>query len=489
MKPKLRFTILFGDPLKEKFENVKPASALNDSGLIKGNSKYVAVSWASSGGGALAILNAAKPSRLETSFPMIRGHNGAVLDFDFYPFNEDFIATSSEDCSVKLWKIPEEFKEDLNTPVATLNGHLKKSNLIQFHPSAESIIASSSYDNTVKIWNIENQSCINTLNANDSFMSIDWNLGGNLLGTASRDKMLRIADPRAGNWVHEFKGHEGPKGQKFCWLGNSNYVFSVGFSKTYERQFYLWDINKLSEPVQQASIDQQAGVLFPFFDADTNVLYLGGKGDGNIRYYEFAEGQIYNLNQFSSTTPAKGLGFLPKRCVDVKRNELARCLKLTTTTIEYVTFCALKKTNLFSEELYPDCLSEEPSLKAEEWVNGKNAEPKRRSMKPELAGNVKSNATINVVSSDNTTSTSNTQTTQASQKVDETAELKEKIKLLENRLDDTENYISKLKIENDDLVSQLQAVKNENEELRRQLQGQPQENPVESQPVEGEIQE
>ncbi|CAN0431849.1 unnamed protein product, partial [Ectocarpus sp. 13 AM-2016] len=29
-----------------------------------------------------------------------------------------------------------------------------------------------------------------------------------------------------------------------------------------------------------------SGVILPFYDDESSLLYLAGKGDGNIRYYE-----------------------------------------------------------------------------------------------------------------------------------------------------------------------------------------------------------
>ena len=45
-----------------------------------------------------------------------------MLDFEFYPFNDSYIATASEDSEIRLWEIPEEMKEDLITPISTLSG-------------------------------------------------------------------------------------------------------------------------------------------------------------------------------------------------------------------------------------------------------------------------------------------------------------------------------------------------------------------------------
>ena len=46
---------------------------------------------------------------------MIKGHSGAVLDFDFYPFTTNYVATCSADATIKIWKIPEpeEFLNDI----------------------------------------------------------------------------------------------------------------------------------------------------------------------------------------------------------------------------------------------------------------------------------------------------------------------------------------------------------------------------------------
>ena len=128
MISKLRFRHVFGEPHKTKYENVKPTSATCESNLIKGNSLYTAFSWFSSGGGKLCVLPNGGQRKLDGGAPpMIIGHSGPVLDFDFYPFDESFVATGSEDTTIKLWQIPQEgIKEDLVTPLVSLEGHGKK---------------------------------------------------------------------------------------------------------------------------------------------------------------------------------------------------------------------------------------------------------------------------------------------------------------------------------------------------------------------------
>lgn len=126
MISKLRFRHVYGEPFKNKYENVKPTSATCESNLVKGNSLYCGVSWFSTGGGNLAILPNGGQKRLDPTFPMIKGHSNAILDFEFYPFDDNYVVTASEDTSIKLWQIPLDFKEDLITPLVSLDGHSKK---------------------------------------------------------------------------------------------------------------------------------------------------------------------------------------------------------------------------------------------------------------------------------------------------------------------------------------------------------------------------
>ena len=45
--------------------------------------------------------------------------------------------------------------------------------------------------------------------------------------------------------------------------------------------------------------------------------------------------------------------------------------------------CFVFQSELFQEDLFPDTQGDEPSLTADEWVEGKDAEPKKISLRPE----------------------------------------------------------------------------------------------------------
>ena len=108
--------------------------------------------------------------------------------------------------------------------------------------------------------------------------------------------------------LHDFQEtqcHEGTKATKVVYLGDTGRLITTGFSRYSDRQFAVWDQKNLSKPLALVEIDSSSGILFPFYDHDTRVLYLAGKGDGNIRYYEIVDHApwAHYLNQFPSGFP------------------------------------------------------------------------------------------------------------------------------------------------------------------------------------------
>lgn len=86
---------------------------------------------------------------------MIKGHSGAVVDFDFSPFNDYLLATASEDGTIKFWVIPEDgITSDVKDSDAELKGHARKVIFSKFHPTADYTMASAGGDATLRVWDI-----------------------------------------------------------------------------------------------------------------------------------------------------------------------------------------------------------------------------------------------------------------------------------------------------------------------------------------------
>jgi coronin-1B/1C/6 len=368
------------------FTNIPLSSSTGEQSYIKGNTKYAAVA-VQGGGGPFAILPYDKPGRYERTNPVISGHTSAVLDFDFNPFHEQIVASCSEDCTVKVWGIPEGgLTETITDPLVDLLGHQRKVTLLRFHPTANNIVASASADLSIKLWNIEKGCEINSLTDHDQLIQdVAWDYTGALYATTSKDKIVRIFDPRIPIVSQTIlNAHDGARSSKLVYLGSKEKLLTVGFTRQSQRQFKIWDPRQLSSEIKRIDIDQAAGVIMPFYDDDTQIIYLAGKGDGNIRYYEFVDENpwCFAISEFRSTSSAKGMAMIPKRGLDVMSCEISRLLKLTASSIEPLSFIVPRKSDAFQDDLFPPTLAGIPSCSAYEWCQGVDRPPVTMDLRP-----------------------------------------------------------------------------------------------------------
>jgi len=382
-----KYRHVFGSVAKKEecYDDLKATRSAWDSNFIAANPKYFSVLWEAAGGGSFAVVPFSLKGKVPPSLPLISGHKQPVLDIDFHPFNDNLIASVSEDCYAKIWGIPEGgLKETMTDPLQTLSGHRRKIGTARFHPTANNIFLTSASDFAVKVWDIEKGKDVLSVEAqhSDIINACEWNYDGSLVATACKDKKIRLLDPRQNQVVAEAEAHQGIKAPRVIFLGNKEKMLSVGFTKTSEREYALWDPKKLSEPVTRQNIDSASGTIMAFYDNDTGLVFLAGKGDGNIRYYEVIDDAtgLYYLSEFKSSSPQRGGCFVPKRVLNVSDCEVVRFLKLGTKLVEPIAFQVPRKSDIFQEDLYPDCYSGEFALTADEWLSGKDANPKTASL-------------------------------------------------------------------------------------------------------------
>lgn len=346
------------------------------------------------GGGPFAVIPLNKPGRFNADMPIVGGHSAAVLDFDFNPFHDQILASASEDQTIKIWGIPEGgLTANLNDPLVDLHGHGKKVTLLRFHPTASNVLASTSADLTVKLWDIEKGCEICSLDTDHDQLIQDvvWDHTGTTYTTSSKDKHVRIIDARTSTVVTTIEtAHEGAKSTKLTYTGALDLLVTVGFTRQSLRQFKVWDPRNTSQELKKVDVDQAAGVIMPFFDTDTNLLYLAGKGDGNVRFYEIQCDTPYcfPLSEQRSAVSAKGMAWVPKRGLNIMGCETARLLKLTTNSVEPLSFYVPRKSDAFQEDLYPPTCSNEPSHTSDQWLAGSNRPPRLMSLNPSAKGGI-----------------------------------------------------------------------------------------------------
>jgi len=152
---------------------------------------------------------------------------------------------------------------------------------------------------------------------------------------------------------------------------------------------------KWKKCIVEQIIDVGAGLIMPFFDEDTSMMYLAGKGDGNIRYFEVvAESPyIYYLDSFKSNKAQIGMASVPKYALDTSTCEVTRLLKLMPDSIVPLNFTVPRKSTLFQDDIYPDTKSNTPPLTSDEWLGGKDGDPIMINLNPKKNKDLKTKLT------------------------------------------------------------------------------------------------
>ncbi|KAM7069452.1 coronin-6 isoform 3-T3 [Molossus nigricans] len=337
-----KFRHVFGQAAKadQAYEDIRVSKVTWDSSFCAVNPKFLAIIVEAGGGGAFIVLPLAKTGRVDKNYPLVTGHTAPVLDIDWCPHNDNVIASASDDTTIMVWQIPDYTPmRNITEPIITLEGHSKRVGILSWHPTARNVLLSAGGDNVIIIWNVGTGEVLLSLDDMhpDIIHSVCWNSNGSLLATTCKDKTLRIIDPRKGQVV----------------------------------------ANNFEEPVALQEMDTSNGVLLPFYDPDSSIVYLCGKGDSSIRYFEITDEPpfVHYLNTFSSKEPQRGMGFMPKRGLDVSKCEIARFFKLHERKCEPIIMTVPRKSDLFQDDLYPDTPGPEPALEADEWLSGQDAEP------------------------------------------------------------------------------------------------------------------
>ncbi|XP_059843911.1 coronin-1C-A [Hypanus sabinus] len=374
-----KFRHVFGQAVKNDqcYDDIRVSRVTWDSSFCAVNPKFVAIIVEASGGGAFMVLPLQKTGRIDKSYPTVCGHTGPVLDIEWCPHDDHLIASGSEDCTIMIWQIPENgLTASITEPAVTLEGHSKRVGIVSWHPTARNVLLSAGLDNVILIWNVGTAEPMITLDMHpDMIYSTSWNRNGSLICTACKDKSVRVIDPRKEEVITEFKAHEGARPMRAVFLANGK-IFTTGFTRMSERQLALWNVEN-AENIAQHEMDSSNGVLLPFYDADTNLVYLCGKGDCGIRYFEITDEApyVHYLNTFSTKEPQRGMGFMPKRGLDVSKCEISRFYKLHERKCEPIIMTVPRKSDLYQDDLYPDTAGPEPAMEADEWFEGKNKDP------------------------------------------------------------------------------------------------------------------
>uniref|UniRef100_A0A8C1BVN5 Coronin n=1 Tax=Cyprinus carpio carpio TaxID=630221 RepID=A0A8C1BVN5_CYPCA len=327
------------------------------------NGQRVAVPLAIAGG-QIAVFELSQPGKLpDTALPTIQ-NSVNVADFCWDPFDTHKLVVAGDDAKIRVWQIPKGgLTETLTEPECVLRG--KK----PAHVTSELCHA-------------------NSLCSLSQIFGIAWSPDGKLLATVCKDGKVRLYDPRKSTLpIQEGPGPEGHRGARVVWVCDGKYLLVSGFDSRSERQLYLFSAESLaSGSVASVPADVSPSTLIPFYDPDTSVLILTGKGDTRVYTYEILPEAPYFMecSSFHSSEPHKGLCFLPKTECDVRDVEVARAIRLGKSTIEPVAFRVPRvKKEFFQDDVFPEtAVWWEASLTAAAWLSGSNGQHRKISLQP-----------------------------------------------------------------------------------------------------------
>jgi len=375
-----KFRHIFGANQKRDqcYDNIRVSKSSWDSTFCAVNPKFLAVIVESGGGGAFLVIPIAKTGRVSPDAPLVAGHKGPVLDIQWCPHNDNVIASASEDCTVKVWQIPDGgVTRTMTETVVDLVKHQRRVGLVLWHPTAQNILLSAGSDNNVVIWNVGTGEALLCFSLPDLVYSGCWNFDGSEVLFTCKDRKIRRVDPRTGEIEEEAVAHEGNKAARAIFLKNG-LVFTTGFTKHSERQYSLRAPGHLDDPIVMVELDTSNGVMFPLYDPDANLIYLCGKGDSVVRYFEITPEPpfVHYINTFQTPDPQRGIGMMSKRGCDVSTCEITRFYRINNNGFcQVIPFTVPRKSELFQEDLYPDTLADVPAITADDWWSGTNTDP------------------------------------------------------------------------------------------------------------------
>eukprot|EP00057_Strongylocentrotus_purpuratus_P024756 XP_011679230.1 PREDICTED: LOW QUALITY PROTEIN: coronin-7 [Strongylocentrotus purpuratus] len=379
--------------------DVRTGSPSSCGNHIKASGAYMVYNADPPSGGCIGLLDVNSVGRQSQNLYLHHAHSSLVTDLDFSPFNDYLLATCSQDKTIKIWDLPEGgFADGLTGPVCSFQGGERRVENVLFHPTAKDLLTASVYT-TVKIYDLtQEEEALAVEVAEDQLQGISWKLDGTLLATTSKDKKIRIVDPRANSVTSETQGHDDIRDSRVCWLGDRDHILSTGFNSRRARQVKVYDTRKFGSACCSAEMGQATGILMPLYDPDTQLVFLCGKGDQRIGIFEVLDGgaRISDCTTYSSDQQQKGICLVPKKVLDVMSCEVGRLLQLTKQGIIPLKVEVPRTSHLnFYPELFPETAGDEPALSSTQWLAGENAQvakfsldpAKRKNMKPKKPAN------------------------------------------------------------------------------------------------------
>ncbi|KAJ2515295.1 hypothetical protein H4217_005255 [Coemansia sp. RSA 1939] len=390
-EPRGKFRYLEGVIYKpsEHFANIHDVdqrfSQENDP--IKASPEFIAFACAGTGG-KVAVLRRDSPGRVPENPAMIV-HGAGIVAMEFDPFDSAVIATAGIDNKLQLWRIPDAPLNDESFFELEEYIHVTADRIhqIRFHPWVQGIVSILVSDGGAQAIYVYNglMMLFAIGKTEEGIHSFAWSPDGERIAlTTKKSKQVRVYDAHTQELLGTGEGMESVRPSRLVWVDNS-YVCLSGFGSGSKRQIAIYSVDSLAKPIAKKTIDVGPGLLVPFADPDTNIIFLDDRGSRLTHAFEIVGSDLIELPKLVAVQPSLGMAVLPKRYANIAKCELLRAYRLNANSIESIGFrVPRKRPDYFQDDIYPCTLDwGTPAIDAALWIDGVAATPNRIDLCPQ----------------------------------------------------------------------------------------------------------
>lgn len=156
---------------------------------------------------------------------MLEGHMSSITALEHVVDNR--LASGSKDNTIRVWNV------DAASCCVTITAHKSRVAALQWIPTV-SVLGSASGDETVKLWDLSQGKAVRIIKGDCGITSLAHLQTG--LASGTKDKRVRIFDPRTGTAVNCFEGHK-DQVSALCALAEPGMLASGGQDEVVK----IWD--------------------------------------------------------------------------------------------------------------------------------------------------------------------------------------------------------------------------------------------------------
>jgi WD40 repeat protein len=306
-------------------------------------------------------------------------HGSGVGVIEFCAHNPSLLVTGGDDCKAKIWSLPKTWTEPLRQPEVTQN-HGRRVGIAKFSQISRNLLLTATAAPELGFWDLNTYQRLRNF---DKYIpapiqDAEQNEFSSVVYTIVRDGNLLAFDPRAqAPEITTVMAHKnGGRHRRILNIPDYDMIATFGSSDRGERQVSVWDRKELSKPLKTLDLDTATGSLLPMYQEGSGLIFLGGKGDGHIRFIELCTDDrvIASAGVYETSAPERGLCLLPRKGLDIMGCETARMLKLATESMHILHWKVPRThTELFQDMIFPPIRdTSSPLMEAVDWDKGQN---------------------------------------------------------------------------------------------------------------------